>query len=221
MALSAAAAQAGSRVGTYVENVNAEKGKFENNICTKEGGKKEFEWVKLKAGTKEVPNDVQVTTKGTLILTALEREIECTVKDAGSIWNPAGGGAGEDEITEFTNTNCKVIKGSAICTVATELEVLAVNLPWYTILENIGGVIERQNLRGIGGVKGIEIAIDCNKTVEDVFTGMLTPKIGVNVAEFGAGSGELEDAAKHKATVAGKDEIEGPVGKRGVTAKEP
>jgi hypothetical protein len=178
--------------------------------------------VKIKAGTKEVPNDVQVTTTGTLTLHALKRAIECKVKDKGSIWNPAGGGAGEDEITEFVNSECKIVEGAAICTVATELEVIALNLPWYTILEVIAGEIRDRIYAEVAGVKkGIEVAIECKGTVEDVFTGMLTPKIGNSVAEFGTGSGELEDPAKNKATVTGNDAIKGPAGDETITAKNP
>jgi hypothetical protein len=182
--------------------------------------------VKIKVGTKEVPNDVQVTTKGTLTLNALERGIECKVKDKGSIWNPAGGAAGEDEITEFLNSECKIAKGVAICAAGETLEVVAGNLPWYSKLVEIAGVIRDEIFAEVEGVKkGIEVKIECNKAgtkkVEDTFTGTLTPKIGTSVAEFGAGSGELEDAAHNKATVTGNDTLEGPAGDESITAKTP
>jgi hypothetical protein len=219
-----AAAQATVPHWYSCENVGAEKGKFENNVCTKEGGKKEFEWVRIKEGTKEKPFDVQVKTKGTLVLEIPGNKITCKVKDAGSIWNPAGGGAGEDEITEFLNSECVAEK--AICATGEILEVLALNLPWYSELEEVAGVIRDRIYAEVGGVeKGLEIGIECNKagtkTVEDVFTGILTPKIGVNAAEFGPGSGELEDPAHNKAKVSGTDTIEGPAGDVGITAKNP
>jgi len=221
MAMSAAAAQAQPHWYSC-EKVGEGKGKFENAVCTKEGGKKEFEWVRIKVGTKEKPFDVQVTTTGVLILHALGREIECKVNDKGSIWNPAGGGAGEDEITAFTTSGCKLKSGAAICTVATELEVVPVNLPWYSRLLAGPPIRDEVYAETTGKPEGIKVAIRCKGAeVDTPFTGILTPEIGVNVATFGAGSGELEDTAKNKATVTGNDSIEGPAGDEGITAKNP
>jgi hypothetical protein len=193
------------------------KGKFENTKCTKAAPPEDFEWVRIKAGTKEKPNDVQVTTKGTLVLHAPGVEITCTVKDAGSIWNPAGGGAGEDEITEFTNSGCKAVPAAA----CEEAEILALNLPWYSRLL-VGPPIRDEIYAEVEGVKkGIEIEVRCKKAKLDVFAGILTPEVTANAVVFGMGSGELEDAAKNKATVTGTDELEGPAGDRGITAKTP
>lgn len=175
--------------------------------------------VLIAPGTKAKPKVVAVKTKGTLTLHALGNEITCKVKDKGSIWNPAGGGPGEDEITEFVNSECT--STVAICAAGEKLEVIALNLPWYSLLL-AGPPIRDEIYAEVGGVKkGIEVAIECSKTVKDVFTGILTPKIGTSVAEFGEGSGELKDPEGHVGTVTGNDTLEGPAGDETITVKNP
>lgn len=181
-------------------------GKFANHGCKEEGGTKNFEW--LTVGAKAAKVEVLThSTALTLLVPGLE--IACEVKDKGFIWNPGGGVAGEDEITEFTNTNCKAVPtaGCAAPVVVTALRkgaVLGAANAWPSLLETAGGVTRDR-------ISEIEIDVTCNGVAAGTFTGALTPKINEanGTAEFGAGSGELEEKASGtKAGVDGSDLVE-------------
>jgi len=170
-------------------------------------------------GTRIAEGKVEtVKTSGTLTLhlPASKTEITCKVTDSDRIKNPVGGGAGEDELKTFTLTGCKATL--ALCKKGETLEVHAGKLPWATKLL-LGPPIKDE-------IVGMEIKIECKnkltgKTVIDTYTGSLAPTIGNSVAEFGEGSGELEDAAKAKASVSGLDALKGPKGDEVITAKTP
>ena len=179
------------------------KGKFEDTKCTKAAPPEDFEWVRIPAG---VPVKVTSTSSPTLTLAAAGLTLTCTVKDKGTIENPAGGGAGTDEITEFVNEKCKGCPTEPT-------EIIALGLPWHSVL--LAGPPIRDE------IKGIKIEIKCGGAKLDEFFGSLTPSIGSSTAVFGAGSGELEDAKGNKGTVTGTDDLEGPRGDRGITAKNP
>jgi hypothetical protein len=125
--------------------------------------------------------------------------LECNVTDEGHIWNPGGGGAGEDSVTAF-NLAC----GGGGCS---KPELKALSLPWKSVLQ-AGPPIT--NL-----ISGIEIEVKCSGVfVEDVF-GHLAPEVvnGVpTVMKFTTGTGDLTDARKDVITVQGEDAIEGPPG---------
>jgi len=183
--------------------------------------------VRIKEGTKEKPNKVAITTStrtGKLRLedATLGKHIESTIADCGFVWNPAGGGAGEDEITCFTETNTV----GNVCKEGEKETTKPTKLPWKTIL--LAGPPIRDE------IIGAEIDIECNGVVVATYEGNLTPEIknGAPVAtckeatdsfaEFGTGSGFLTNTATGtKATVTGKDFIEGPAGDRCLTAKNP
>jgi hypothetical protein len=196
MAMTAGAAQAAPH--WFV----CEKGgteKFETNQCAKKSAAGTFSW-KL-AGTAHVKVKTHTTA---LTLHALGITITCEVKDSGAIWNPAGGGAGEDEITVFTNENC-VSSEPAVCSTPT---IKPLGLPWKTLLLTVTPIRDE--------IKGVKVEVLCSGSSAGVFEGNLTPKIvngSPTVAEFGTGSGELEEATRHlKATVTGSDAIEGESG---------
>ncbi len=185
-------------------------GEFRDPICTKAAPPKEFEWIRL---VESVP--VVVKTKGTLELAG----ITCKVNDGGVAENPLGGGAGVNIVTKVVNTECKGKCPNPEVTALHGGAPLSLINAWPSVLEEkVAGEI-RDN------ISGIELVVLCEvsgkKEVVDVFSGSLTPKVGSSVLEFGAGSGELEDPAKNKARVVGNDEIEGPAGDVGITAKTP
>jgi hypothetical protein len=158
-----------------------------------------------------------VTTKtgGALTLSALGTTIKCKLADTEEIWNPASGGPGEDLVTTFVLSGCKVKTSSAACAKG-EVEVLANGLPWPSVLVSIfpGPVIRDEILK-------VRLLVRCNSgTVPDEFEGTLTPEVGVGTLIFGGpGGGTLFDSFSNPMTVAGSDKIAAPPGK--ITAKDP
>ena len=59
---------------------------------------------------------VTVATSGSLSFSVLGAVIKCKVSDSEEIWNPVGGGPGEDLMTSFNLTMCKVKVASSACT---------------------------------------------------------------------------------------------------------
>jgi hypothetical protein len=158
---------------------------------------------------------VSVATHGTITLHAMAGalEVTCKVRDSDTIENPAGGGAGIDEMTSFVLSGCKA--PASVCSHGEKLEVRA-DAPLSTRL--LAGTPIRDE------VAGIELKVICRKgsseTVLDVLTGSLTPEVGASILDFGAGSGELEESAgPDKATVTGTDKLKGPAGDRKITAR--
>ena len=159
-----------------------------------------------------------VATKGTLtfLYVAPEAKTEsafhCKVTDKEVIENPAGGGAGIDQLTEFVLSGCK--GKPSPCPKRTKLEVIAHMLPWATHL------IPGPPIRDV--VEGIELEVKCSDgTVLDTLTGELMPRVGNSVLEFDAGSGELMGPGGSKMTVAGTDKLKGPIRDRKITAESP
>lgn len=167
------------------------------------------------AGTPEVTNGtwersfplpakpLKVKTHGTVTFHALGNEIECQVKDKGTIWDESG--VGHDEISEFKNENCVLVSGTCV-----NPELAASNLNWHSELEEPAAGEIRD------AITGTTITVICNKTAVDQFNkGTLTPLMvngSPTVGEFDAGSGELEDSSGNKATVTGSDAVEGESG---------
>ena len=142
--------------------------------------------------------------------------ISCQLKDEETIENPAGGGAGTDEITKFKLRLChsepdRLCKTGKI--VGKVSEIIAHKLPWVTKL--VGTSPTRDE------IQGVELEIKCEGGgAIDTYTGTLSPTVGEGVFEFGAGSGELEDGSGNKATVTGTDKLRNPVqNKDTITAK--
>ena len=150
----------------------------------------------------------------------LGKEVEGTVTDEGFIWNPAGGGAGEDEITSFVTAK----NVGNICAAKEVTEVVATNLPWKTVL--LTGPPIRDE------VKGVEVDILCNGTPVAVYEGTLTPKFvnsavakckGANdsFAEFeeAASGGFLTSNFGTKGKISGLDYLQGPAKDTCITAE--
>jgi hypothetical protein len=175
---------------------------------------------------------VTVTTKGTLDFSGAGETFTCKVTDKGTVTNPTGGGAGVDSITEFVNKEC-VVEPASCAVGETETLVasrggspLSATNEWPSTL--LAGPPIRDEIREI------ELKVECNGVIKDVFTGKLTPKF-VNgspvttckeatdsFAEFDEpGSGFLEDPVKNHGVPSGKDFIEGPAGDRCITVKNP
>jgi hypothetical protein len=158
---------------------------------------------------------IPVATSGVLTLSALSTAIKCKVNDSEQIWNPAGGGPGEDLVTAFTLSNCKS-KGSAACPKGA-VEVLANGLPWPSRLFSTpppGSVIRDEIVK-------IRLLVRCFPgTPGDEFEGSLTPQVGKGVLIFGGpGGGTLTDGGGNPMTVSGPDTLKAPPGK--ITAKDP
>lgn len=177
-----------------------------------------------------------VTTKGTLTLedkeiaAPLVVRLTCKVVDAGNVWNPAGGGAGKDEITAFEE---EVAGKSCSAVVLPEppggkcekAEFVANGLPWSTKL--LAGLPIRDEVEGISVTVTLTNCPAIGTPPALTYTGPLTPKIvngveGVSnsFAEFDQpGSGSLTSGAGTKGSITGNDEIEGPIGDEFISAE--
>jgi len=166
-------------------------------------------WFKGKVELTSAP--VTVTTAGNLTLTAAGATIKCKVNDAEELWNPIGGGAGEDLMTAFNFSKCKVTVGSAACPTKGFVEVLPNGLNWpSTLLEGPPIRDEIQKMR---------IIIRCLAgTPPDEFEGTLRPEVVKNKLVFGPGSGALTDPFSNTLEIAGSDTMSGP-GKGAINAK--
>ncbi len=173
-------------------------------------------WYKKNALVGSSP--VTVATAGTLTLNALSATIKCKVADSEEIWNPAGGGAGQDLVQAFVLSGCKNKVSSAACPKG-KLEVKAEALPWPSRLFSTpppGSVIRDE----IAGIRLLVACISSAGTVGDVFEGSLTPEVGNGALIFGGpGGGMLFDSGSNPMTVSGKDTLKAPPGK--ITAKDP
>jgi hypothetical protein len=156
-------------------------------------------------------------TAGTLTLKALGAEIKCKVADKEEIWNPVGGGAGEDLMLGFALVGCKNKITSAACPKGA-ISVVAENLPWRSLLETTpppGSVIRDR-------IFGVTLNVGCagsSGTLGDVFEGTLSPEVGAGALIFGPGSGTLLDSGGNPLTISGVDKIAAPPGK--IEAKDP
>jgi hypothetical protein len=98
------------------------------------------------------------------------------------------------------------------------ISVIAENLPWRTLLVTEpppSGVIRDL-------IFGVQLNVGCVNsagTVGDVFTGTLSPEVGIGALIFGPGSGTLLDGSGNPLTVLGVDKITLPPGR--ITAKDP
>ncbi len=121
---------------------------------------------------------------------------------------PMGGGAGTDEVRAIKLALCHAT--TKLC-YKSNVEIVPLKLPWLSHL--VAGTPVRDV------IEGVEIEVRCsNGKVLDTYKGTLMPAIGNSVAEFGPGSGELEDGAGNKATVGGFVKLVGPVHDKIITA---
>jgi hypothetical protein len=211
MGISVGTAQAAFHWYSCVKNAGAGT-KFNNEGCTATGATNEFEQKLLGENPKTM-----VDTFGTLTLVGNNGlSVTCKVIDAGNIWNPAGEGAGKDEITAFVNFEC-VASPAAACK---EPTIEAKGLPWPTELG--AGPIDT-----IGTVaKPIEVTLKCGAE-SFTFKGELKPKV-INptvsdpmIVEFVATSGTLTGPGTLTATVSGQDRLVGFAHGENIFVKNP
>jgi hypothetical protein len=154
---------------------------------------------------------VTVTTAGNLTLVAAGATIKCKVNDAEEIWNPVGGGAGEDLMTAFNFSKCKVTAGSSACPTKGFVEVLPNGLNWPSHL--LAGPPIRDE------IQKMRIIIRCLAgTPPDEFEGSLTPEVEKNKLVFGPGSGALTDPFSNTLEISGFDNMTAG-GKGAISAK--
>jgi hypothetical protein len=197
MAVTASAAQAVVPKWEICKKEATATHKFSDSECQKEvANTGSWEWVAIPNGKEHL---VQVVTFGKLKLAiAGVVTIECKVIDAGNIWNLAAGGL--DEITAFTNYECK----SAPPEACTTPEIVAKGLPWLTELKE--GPIDK--------ITGIKVTVICAGAAFGTFEGTLEPKLVPATeahplqAEFTSTTGELTEPVRVlKAKVEGKDDL--------------
>jgi hypothetical protein len=146
--------------------------------------------------------------------------VVCEVRDEGKMWNPVGGGNGQDEIAFFEAVNCKATGQGSSCTVTVKAVVSGTS-PWATELEEEFGIIRDK----IVGFK-IEVTLGnkCNilPGTTDTYTGELKPRMvngttggeegcekGDSFGEFDEKSGLLKSTKGATANIEGNDCIWG------------
>jgi hypothetical protein len=170
-------------------------------------------WYKQKKLLTAAP--LAVATGGGLTLNAIGLTIKCTVTDTEEIWNPVGGGAGEDLVTAFALAPCKVTVGTSACPPG-PVTMVANGLPWPSHLVSTGPPTPEIRDR----IEKVRIGFSCLAgTPPDEFEGTLTPRVGVGKLIFGPGSGTLFDSSSNPMTVSGVDKLKAPPGF--IRAKDP
>ncbi len=128
----------------------------------------------------------RTTFKGPITFQVGTTIITCDLRTKLQVWNPMGGGAGEDDTDEFTLKKCE----SAPVLCPKQIEVIGNGLPWPSHL--IAGLPIRD------AIEGVELEFKCQGGgggggLPWVCRGTLTPGISENGLEFsGPGSGELD-----------------------------
>ncbi len=135
--------------------------------------------------------------------------IKCKVKDQDNLQNGPRGGT--DEMTQFTLSGCK--GKPSPCPAGTTTEVVALGLPWSTVLSP-GPPVRDQ-------IFGTMLQVRCsNGVVIGLYEGTLQPEVGASVLIFGSGSGLLSEAKSGQiAEVLGSDKLKGPKGDKTITAE--
>ena len=166
-------------------------------------------WFKGKVELTSTP--VPVTTAGNLTMVAAGATIKCVLSDTEEIWNPVGGGAGEDLMTGFNFSKCKVTAGSSACPAKGFVEVLPNGLSWPSHL--LAGPPIRDE------IQKMRIIVRCLAgTAPDEFEGSLTPEVVKNKLVFGPGSGALTDPFSNTLEISGSDTMSA-AGKGAINAK--
>ncbi len=163
----------------------------------------------LKEGQQET-----VSTSGSLAFALSNggaiRTVKCKVTDVEVVENPLGGGAGVDEMTAFSLTNCA---GKVPPCTTSAITATVGGLSWSTELFGPAPIRDE--------ILGIEIEFKCGTTFIGLYEGELTPSVGASVLTFGPGSGQLEESGSgHTATVSGTDKLKGPTGDTKISAEE-
>ena len=187
-------------------------GKFKDAFCKEAASSGTFEWAKIKEG-----ESVTVKTKNAIEINGQGFSMTCEAKGKEKIENPVGGGAGVNSISELLFMECMTSTGDCLEPAFTflhnEKKLSATNTLPATLIEK-GGIRDE--------IREIEWELHCGGAL--VVLGKknsLTPKVGSSVMEFGEGSGALEGTGGGKWTIAGNINLEGPIGGKGITAKNP
>jgi hypothetical protein len=189
-------------------------GAFKDAFCSKAAPPAAFEWRRVPEGKSG-----QVPTKGVLGLNFSGVVLGCKVAGKGKIENPAGGASGIDSLSELIFSEC-TSSNTSLCSVPTVIVLhggkkLGATNPLPSMLVEVAGVIRDE-------IRETELEIRCNGVLVALYNkGVLTPKVGSSVLEFGPGSGGLESTSGAKVTFDGILELEGPASAKGITAKNP
>jgi hypothetical protein len=117
-------------------------GKYEDNHCSKEGGKKNWEWIQLSKALESVSEGELEFEDSKTAVGAVR--LKCKVKSTGTV-----GPHEKDTIETAEVTGCKVVKGT--CGSPT---VKPVHLPWNTELTEAGGEIRDKIKNSGAGLPG-------------------------------------------------------------------
>ena len=124
--------------------------------------------------------------KGPVTFQVEETIISCNLKTKLQVWNPKGGGAGEDELVAFTLTKCQ--STPVLC--PKKMTIVAKGLPWPSHL------IAGSPIRDV--TEDIELEVSCKggggaDGLPWLCVGTLTPGISESGLAFsGPGSGSLD-----------------------------
>jgi hypothetical protein len=172
-------------------------GKYEENKCKKEGGKKNWEWVQL-SKTVESVSEGHLEFEDSKTAVGAVRLV-CQVKSLGTI-----GPHAEDKIESAEVTECKVVKGT--CGSPT---VKPVHLPWNTELTETGGEIRDKIKNSGAGLPGYTSTCVVIIKITDTCEGETSAGVANNLTE---GLVEIKfDAASEKAKCTQSKAVTGTV----------
>ncbi len=151
-----------------------------------------------------------VSTAGSLTFSSASAVVKCTVSDSEEVWNPVGGGAGLDLMLGFTTSGCKVTKSTSACPKKGSTPTVVANgLTWPSFLRAGTPIVDE--------ILKVRLIVGCLAgAVPQEFEGSLSPTVEKTKLVFGGPSSTLENGAKEKLEVSGKDTLVG-----GFTAKDP
>jgi len=109
-----------------------------------------------------------ITLKG-LTGGAIGTEIVCHNVIAGDAWNPVGGGPGEGLVQNWAVFDCE----SNLCAVGTAISVVPENLPWKSVLKELGGLAKTNGFRS--STTGVKVDVTCNGLSTAHFEGSNNP----------------------------------------------
>ena len=170
-------------------------------------------------------------------------EVKCEVYNLGKIWNPTGGGAGQDSIIQFAPVNPCTTNINAACTVAVFPETLAgvVSLPWASELEGGVGGPFHDKINGVAVTVQVGASATCGalangeleyklvapEELKPKFNSLTTgTKAGceagtTSLAEFTAATGRLTSNAGTKGEIIGNVCIWGATEGQVIKVKNP
>lgn len=151
-----------------------------------------------------------VSTAGSLTFSSPSAVVKCTVADSEEIWNPVGGGAGQDLMLAFTASGCKVTKSTAACPKKGSTPTVVANgLSWPSFLKAGTPIVDE--------ILKVRLIVGCSAgAIPQEYEGSLAPTVEKTKLVFGGPASTLENGLKEKLEVSGKDTLLGKF-----TAKDP